>query len=316
MNDLLFSLNATMPVFLVMVAGFAFHQLGFIDDVLASKLNRFVFIIPLPVMLFRQLAETDFTEMWDTRFVLFCFCVTLLSIALAWLLSHFLTDISKRGEFIQAAYRSSAAILGIAYIQNIYGDAKMAPLMIIGAVPLYNFMAVVVLMMTAEKPDTSASRSSQILKTLRGIITNPIIIGIVAGIIWSVLRIPMPSIADKTLGNIANVATPCGLMALGASIDLKKVKGEMPPAILAVFIKLIGLEAVFLPIAVSLGFRKEKLVAILIMLGSPTTVTSFVMAKSMGHEGTLTSNAVVLSTLLSAFTLTFFVFILRHFGLI
>lgn len=314
MSDLVFSLNATMPVFLTMVLGFVFRRIGWISDQFASQMNKFVFLIPLPVMLFRQLAETDFRSTWDGRFVIFCFVVTLLSILLAFLVSLLLKSIPERGEFIQGAYRSSAAILGIAYIQNIYGDAKLAPLMILGAVPLYNVMAVVVLALTSEENRTLDGKTMR--KTLYGVVTNPIILGIVFGLIWSVIRIPMPEILDKTLEYVAQVATPMGLLALGASIHPDKVKGELGPAILATCIKLVGLEAIFLPAAIAMGFRREKLVAILIMLGSPTTVTSFVMAKNMGHDGTLSSNTVVLATILSAFSLTFWVWLVRSRGLI
>ena len=116
-----------------------------IDDIFASKMNKFVFLVPLPVLLFEDLSTVDFSQVWNMKFVLFCFSVTLISIALAAAVSFLWRDRSIRGEFIQAAYRSSAALLGIAFIQNIYGDAGMAPLMIIGSVPLYNVMAVVVL---------------------------------------------------------------------------------------------------------------------------------------------------------------------------
>ena len=108
-------------------------------------MNKFVFKIALPVLLFQDLSDSDFSAVWDIKFVLFCFFATLLSILAVWGLSHLLKERSARGEFIQAAYRSSAAILGIAFIQNIYGNSGMAPLMIISSVPLYNIMAVVVL---------------------------------------------------------------------------------------------------------------------------------------------------------------------------
>ena len=97
------------------------------------------------MLLFQDLSDSDFSAVWDIKFVLFCFFATLLSILAVWGLSHLLKERSARGEFIQAAYRSSAAILGIAFIQNIYGNSGMAPLMIISSVPLYNIMAVVVL---------------------------------------------------------------------------------------------------------------------------------------------------------------------------
>ena len=314
MENLVFSLNATMPVFLMMVLGWVFHKLGFIDDVFADKLNKFVFLIPLPVLVFEDLATVDFSEAWNPKFVLFCFVVTLLSITLAILISFLWKDKSVQGEFIQASYRSSAALLGIAFITNIYGDSGMAPLMIIGSVPLYNAMAVVVL--SFFKPQRGRIDKALILKTLKGIVTNPIIIGIVLGLAWSALSIPMPAILSKTVSNIGSIASPLGLMAMGASFDLKKAAGQIKPAVAAAFMKLVGFALIFLPIAVNLGFRNEELVAILIMLGSATTVSCYVMARNMGHEGTLTSNTVMLTTLFSAFTLTMWLFILRSLGLV
>ena len=209
-------------------------------------------------------------------------------------------DKTIQGEFIQSSYRSSAALLGIAFIQNIYGNAGMAPLMIIGSVPLYNVMAVVVL--SFFQPERKALDREVWKKTLKGIMTNPIIIGIVAGLIWSALRIPMPLILNKAVSSIGAVATPMGLMAMGAAFDFKKAMGKVKPAVTAAFIKLIGFVAIFLPLAAYLGFRREELIAILVMLGSATTVSSFVMAKNMGHEGVLSSSVVMLTTLFSAAT--------------
>lgn len=145
MENLIFSLNATIPVFLIMILGLLFYKVGWIDDVLASKMNRFVFTVPLPILLFGDLATVDFEQVWNLKFVVFCFVATVLSIMISAGVSCLWRDRSVRGEFIQSSYRSSAAILGIAFIQNIYGTAGMAPLMIIGSVPLYNIMAVLVL---------------------------------------------------------------------------------------------------------------------------------------------------------------------------
>ena len=153
-------------------------------------------------------------------------------------------------------------------------------------------------------------------KTLKGIVTNPIILGILAGMVWSLLKIPMPIILEKTVKNVAVLATPIGLMAMGASFDLKQATEKMRPAALATFIKLVVLAAIFLPVAVHMGFTREKLVAILVMLGSATTVSCYIMAKNMGHEGTLTSSTVMLTTFFSAFTLTAWLYILKTLGLV
>ena len=153
-------------------------------------------------------------------------------------------------------------------------------------------------------------------KTLKGIVTNPIIIGIAAGLLWSALRIPMPNIMAKTVSNVASMATPMGLMAMGATFDIHKAFAKIKPSLTAAFIKLVGFCMIFLPLAVRMGFREEELVAILVMLGSATTVSSYVMAKNMGHEGVISSSVVMLTTMLSAFTLTGWLYVLRSFQLI
>ena len=190
----------------------------------------------------------------------------------------------------------------------------MAPLMIIGSVPLYNIMAVVVL--SFFQPEPQPLSRAVLAKTLRGILTNPILLGILAGLIWSELGLAMPPILDKTVSNLGSIATPMGLMAMGATFDFRKAAGRIGASVTAAAIKLLGFCAVFLPAAVALGFRNEKLVAILVMLGSATTVSSFVMARSMGHEGTLSASVVMLTTLLSAFSLTFWLWLLRSMGYI
>ncbi len=313
-ENLIFSLNATVPIFLMMVLGYVLHEIGWMDDEFASKMNRFVFRVPLPVLLFGDLAAVDFARVWNMKFVSFCFGVTVISIAVSAGISFLWKDRSIQGEFIQASYRSSAAILGIAFIQNIYGTAGMAPLMIIGSVPLYNVMAVLVLSLF--KPGQRGLDRDVMKTTLWGIVTNPIILGIAAGLLWSALRLPMPQIMGKMISSVGGVTTPMGLMAMGAAFDLRRAFAKVKPAVTAAFIKLIGFCAVFLPAAVRLGFREEELVAILVMLGSATTVTCFVMAKNMGHEGVLSSSVVMLTTLFSAFTLTWWLYLLRSMGLI
>lgn len=291
-----------------------FRKLGWMDEVFAAKMNKFVFLVPLPVLLFEQLATVDFSEVWDIKFILFCFVVTAISITISTVISLLWKDRSIKGEFIQATYRSSAALLGIAFIQNIYGTVGMAPLMIIGSVPLYNVMAVVVL--SFFKPGNNSFDKALVKKTLKGIATNPIIIGIVAGFVWSALKLPMPLILHKTVSSIGATATPMGLMSMGATFEMKKATSKMKPTLVAVFMKLIGFCAIFLPVAAMLGFRNEQLIAILVMLGSATTVSSFVMARNMGHEGTLSSGVIMMTTLLSAFTLTMWLDVLRSFGLV
>jgi predicted permease len=302
-----------VPVFLMMVLGYLLHKTPLLDDSFANKMNNFVFKAALPVQLFKNLAESDFHAVWNGKIVLFCFLVSLASIFIMLGFSFFLKDKSLRAEFTQAGYRSSQALLGAALLGNIYGDTSLLSLVLIGAVPLYNVAAVILL--TLMVPGGRLDRKA-IVKTLKGIVTNPIILGIVVGLLWSLLRIPQPVILQRSVSSFAATATPLGLMALGASIDLKKAAGCLKPTLVCSAFKLVIFTALFLPLAVWIGCRNEMLVCMLVMLGSPTTVSCFSMARSMGHEGVLSSSTVMITTIFSAFTFTGWLYLLKCLALV
>ncbi|MGN0686074.1 AEC family transporter [Subdoligranulum variabile] len=312
MENLIFSLNATLPVFLVMVAGGILGKLGFLPKEFCKASDKLTFKVTLPIMLFLDMADVDMAHDFEPKFVLFCFGATLISILVIWALARtFMRDKTIIGEFVQASYRSSAAVLGVAFIQNIYGDAGMAPLMILGSVPLFNIFAVLILMIESPQEQHEAPRPAQLLY---GVITNPILLGIIAGTIFSLLPVELPVIAEKTLDSLASLTTPLALLSIGASFEGPKALKKAGPTLVAALIKTVGLSAIFIPCALALGFREKELIALLIMLGSPTTPSSYVMAKNMGHEGVLTASAIAATTLLSALTLTGWIFILHGGG--
>lgn len=304
-----------MPIVLLMIFGYICRKVDLLDDHTTSKLNKFTFKAALPALLFKDLSTADFRAVWDGEMVGFCVIVTILSVAIAVVYSLFHKEKAERGEIIQASYRSSAAVLGIAFVNNIYGESLMAALMIVGTVPIYNIIAVAVL--AATSPDKKGeSKKMLFLDTLKGVVTNPIIIGIAVGILWSLIKIPQPAIMSKTVGYMANMATPLSLIALGASFKVEEAKSKVGVTVGICFIKLILFCGIFLPIAINMGFRGEKLVAVLVMLGSATTGSCFVMVKNFGHKGTITAFAVMLTTICSAFTLTLWLFLLRSKGYI
>ena len=221
MEHLIFSLNATIPIFLTMVIGYLFKQCRMIDEPFVKVLNKFNFQVTLPVMLFEDLAGADFASVWDGKYVLFCFCVTFVSIFAIWGISSlFLKEKDMVGEFTQGCYRSSAAVLGLAFIQNIYGTSLMAPLMIIGTVPLYNVMAVVILSFPG--PGEHKLNKEGLKKSIVGITKNPIIISIVLGIAVSLMHVEFPYIVDKTIHNFSVIASPLALIGLGAGFEGRK----------------------------------------------------------------------------------------------
>ena len=316
MSDFLFSINVTFSIFLVMVIGWFLHQIGMLDEHFVTVANRFNFKVTLPFMLFRDISSVNIREVFDLKFVLFCAIASTVCFWAIWGAAKlFVKDDSIRGAFVQSSFRSSAAVMGLAFISNIYGKSAMGPLMIIGAVPLYNIYSVIVLTFEAQNED-GTRESGKIKEACVNIIKNPIIISIFLGMAVALAGIQFPTIIDKTINSVAQLATPLALIVIGAGFEGKKALAKIKPTAWAAAIKLVIQPLIFLPVAAYMGFHGEKMIAILIMLSSPTTPSCFIMAKNMKNDGVLTASVIVTTTLLSAFTLTFWIFLLRRFGLI
>lgn len=311
MNSLIYSLNATLPIFLLIILGKILLKTGIINEAFTKTADKYVFKVALPALVFIDLTENDIRSGFDAGFVLFCFTVTLICILAIWGLTNiFLKNKEEQGAFIQASYRSSAAILGLAFIDNMYSGAGMAPLMIIGAVPLYNIFAVIILTLKGN----NGEKKPDLKTTVLNIFKNPILLAILVSLPFAFLDIHFPAFINKAIANIGNTATPLALISIGATFEGRKAIKKLKPAITASFIKLILLAALFLPLAIHLGYRNQELMAVLIMLGSPATVSCYIMAKNTGNDDTLTSSIIVLTTLLSSLTLTGWIFLLHSMG--
>lgn len=314
MQNFLFSLNVTLPIFIIIVVGGFLKHVGLLTEGFTTVADKFVFKVALPVQLFQDIAAMDIRADFSGRFVVFCMIATTCMFAATWILGAvFLKDKSMVGAFAQAAARGSAAILGIAFVENIYGDSGMTPMMIVAAVPLFNIYSVIILTVTSSE---GKFNGALVKKLLVGVVTNPIILGIAAGMVWSLLRLPLPVILSKSVHSIASTATPLALLVLGATFKGREALQKIGPTIAAAFLKLVAIPAAIFPFAIHMGFRGSELVAIMIMLASPTTVTCYIMAKNMGGDDTLSASVVMTATLLSSVTLTLWVFVMKTFGLI
>ena len=310
MSNLIYSINATLPIFLLIILGKVLKTTKIINDEFTKTADRYVFRIALPALLFSDLTENNVGSAFDGKYVLFCFSVTIFSIAVLWgLTEKFMKNEEQKGAFIQGSYRSSAAILGLAFINNMYDSVGMAPLMIIGCVPLYNIFAVIILTLKGD----NGGKKPNMKETFINVMKNPILLSILIALPFALLNLHFPSFVNKAIGSVANTATPLALISIGASFEGKKALKKMKPTLLASFIKLILLASLFLPLAVFFGYRNQELMALLVMLGSPTTVSSYIMAKNTGNDGILTSSIIVLTTLLSSLTLTLWIFVLKSF---
>ncbi len=315
MDNFIYSLNATMPVFLVMLLGWLLKRRNFITDEFVSIADKVVFKVALPVLVFKDIAAADLYSDFNWRFVLFCFFGTCIFFGVTWIFAEiFIKDKSMIGSFVQGSFRGSAAILGMAFAQNIYGTSGLVPMMIVASIPLFNIFSVIVLMRSANAGEKD--KKAVLKKTLKGIVTNPIIIGIFAGIPFALLRVTFPPIIEKTLVSVGSLSTPLALLAIGGSFSTGAALSKWKPTVAASIIKLILIPGIFLPIAVAMGFRNDEMVALLILTGAPTTVSSYIMAKNMDNDGVLASGIVVMTTLLSSVTLTGIIFILKSYNII
>jgi len=305
-----------MPIFLVMVIGYILKQIGMLNDNFVTVANKFNFKVTLPFMLFKDIAGVDIKAVFDIKYVLFCAIVSTICFWVVWGTAKLLVrDKTIRGAFVQSSFRGSAAVMGLAFIQNIYGSSAMGPLMIVSAVPLYNIFSVIVLTFEAND-STGIDKKAKIRQAGINICKNPIILSILAGLIVGLLGIQLPTLVNKTVSNVAQMATPLALITIGAGFEGRKALAKIAPTMAASMIKLVLQPLVFLPVAAWMGFSGEKMIAILIMLASPTTPSCYIMAKSMNNDEVLTASVIVTTTLMAAFTLTGWIFLLKTLGYI
>ena len=316
MENFIYSINVTMPIFLVMVIGYILKQIGMLNDNFVTVANKFNFKVTLPFMLFKDIAGVDIKAVFDIKYVLFCAIVSTICFWVVWGTAKLLVrDKTIRGAFVQSSFRGSAAVMGLAFIQNIYGSSAMGPLMIVSAVPLYNIFSVIVLTFEAND-STGIDKKAKIRQAGINICKNPIILSILAGLIVGLLGIQFPTLVNKTVSNVAQMATPLALITIGAGFEGRKALAKIAPTMASSMIKLVLQPLVFLPVAAWMGLSGEKMIAILIMLASPTTPSCYIMAKSMNNDEVLTASVIVTTTLMAAFTLTGWIFLLKTLGYI
>ncbi|MDD5908410.1 MAG: AEC family transporter [Clostridia bacterium] len=314
-NDFMFSVGAILPVFGVMVLGFLLRRRGFLTQGFCQTGNRLVFNLCLPAMLLRQIASMGGVRAADGGFLLYAFAATLAGVLAVWLPAHFfMKDKTQVGAFAQGAFRGNTALLGAALLQSICGSQAYAPLIILAAVPVYNVLSVVVLSLEAGGGGTLDR--TRVLGALKQVARNPILLGILAGMPFALTGRSIPLPADKVLSMLGGLASPLSLLVIGAGFRWQAALEKRRTTLLAALVKLVLLPAAALPPAAALGFRGEALVALLVMSGTPSAVSSYIMAENMGNDGVLANGIVAVTTLLSAVTLTGWIFLLRTLQLI
>ena len=311
MESLRLSFEAILPIFLLMALGYVLKSIKMAEESTFNAINKLVFKVFLPVLLFYNVYTTESLEIFDFKLIGF----TIISILVVFIIGYFIAmaitkENPRRGVILQGIYRSNFAILGIPLVDYICGDnvIGIASMMVATIIPLFNILAVVAL-------ERFRDGKLHILKMLKGVITNPLIIGCGVGMVFLLLGIKMPKAIEKGVSDVAKIATPLAIITLGASFKFKSLKGYVKEVLVVTSAKLVIVPLIGISLGVMLGFRGEALACLLVIFGSPVAVSSFAMSQQMGGDADLAALDVVITSVACIFTLFLWIFALSFFGL-
>ena len=312
LDNFLFSLNVVIPVFMVMFLGYVLKKREVITSGFLSSGNKIVYYIGLPALLFRGVYTTNVREFIDARFILFTLIASIAAFFIIWGVSAiFLKDKTVLASFAQGAYRGSFALLGIPLILNIGGDYAMAyaALVVVFVVPFFNVFSILAL-------SPCSGKKLGVLATIWAVLKNPSNVMIAIGIVLSVFGLEMPTMIFGAINSTANLATPLALLCLGGGMVFRGFDAKFKYAMIASVIKVAVMPAIFITLAIFLGFRDYELAVITMLFGVPSAVVGYAMAAQMGGDVYVAGTIVVFSTIMSAATLTVFIYVLRLMGML
>ena len=309
MQNLLFSINAVAPIFIIVLFGAWLKHRNIINDNFASASTKVVFTAALPALIFKNISEADFKSVVNLKLILFAVISTLVLFALLCIFAPlFISNRQTAGAFIQGVFRSNYAIIGLPLVFNLFGQTGFAKgsVMLAFIMPVYNILAVALLASTS--PSAHAGGKKEIIA---GILKNPLILSTLAALPFSYFRIPLPGIAAKTIDYLASVCVPLALLGIGNFISFEGVRKNFSLSLAAAFLKTAAVPAAFTFLAFRFGFRGDELGAVYILFASPAAVSSFIMAKAMDSDSVLAAQIVLMTTLFSVLTIFAGVFILK-----
>lgn len=332
-----FSLEAVVPLLLLMLLGFFLRRLGFFDDAFLKTGNRLVFRVGLPVLLFCNVYSVRSLSDIRWRLVLYALLTVLLLFGIGGICSRFFVkDDRRRGVLWQCTFRSNLAVIGVPLAASLGGSSGVASVSVLNAftIPLFNVLAVLALSAYAPQSGDAKGR-------LRGIgrrvLTNPLIIGVALGLACVAVRAVLPADAQgipvfslehdlpfvyKAVSNLSQLATPLALLVLGGQFRFDAVQNMKKEIILGTALRVIGAPCIGLGVAMLLArlgvlsLGAGDYAALVALFGSPVAVSSAIMASEMGGDEQLASQYVVWTSLLSMGTIFLLVSMLRGIGLL
>lgn len=330
MSDFLFTVNAVMPIIIMVLIGYLLKRIGIINSDTAKGMNKLVFRLFLPVMLFLNVYKIKNLSDIEPYYMLYAALFTVALFALMLLVSGFISgDASKRGVIIQAAFRSNYALVGIPIAASVVpnGGEVAASLLSTFIVPVFNILAVITLVLFSDRSNDAEEKGRiDIKKLLLDIVKNPLIDAILLGFICLGIRAAFEgfgigfrlsdiSFAYATLEKLSAVATPLALVTLGAGFEFKAIRELKKYIIFATAIRCAAVPVLGFGIALLIGsFNAAHFAAFVGVFATPVAVSSVPMAQEMGADSNLAGQLVVWTTLISSVTVFLCTYLLRVIG--
>jgi len=313
MQNFFISFNVVFPIFLMMALGFILKRVGVLSENTVKQMNNVIFRVFLPVMIFKNVYNSEIKEVLNPKLIVFSVVMTVLIVVLLFIIIPLIEkDNTKRGVLIQSVFRSNFVIFGLPITQALCGTSVLGEASVLVAiiVPIYNFMAVITLeIFNNRKPD--------FIKIIKGIIKNPLIIGSVLGILVNLIGVKFPTTIETSMGYLATITTPLALIILGASINLNTIGKNKWRIIGGVASRLLIVPAAALSLAAFVfGFRGQELAILIALFASPAAVSSFTMAQQMGADGELAGQLVMLGTVFCVPSVFMWIYVMVELGFI
>jgi predicted permease len=297
MNEFLatlqFALSVTGPIILVLIMGVVLARTGLLTSAFMDGGTRLVFNVTLPCLLFVTISQTHFEQTANLTLIAVGVLGTLALFALAEAIAaRLVAPPVDRGVVVQGIYRGNMGIIGLAYCVNAYGDrALAAAALYLGLLSiLYNVLAVITL-------SRSLGHRGPRLALVKGILMNPLIIGIVTALPFAYLEVPLPELLLDTGEYFAQMTLPLALLCTGGSLSLATLRLDSRNALIATLGKVLLAPAALTAFALLAGLRGMELGILFLMSAAPTAASSYVMSRAMGGNAPLSANIVVLTTI-------------------
>ena len=283
--------------------GYALARSGYLSESVGEGLAEFVFNAAIPVLLFRTLAQADFhgASPWGLWLGYFG------GVAVVWALSHkmirSLFGRDARAGVVAGVSASFAntVMLGIPLVQSAFGEAGMVSILIIISInmPVMMFASIVAneWAMRADGLETAKPDKLELARRFAiGLISNPIIVGIVVGALWRLTGWPVSGVPAKLVDSLSVVAGPMALFASGMGLARYGISGNVRPALLITFLKLIVMPGIVLAICFAVSLPPLAIAVATMTAACPTGINAYLIANKFGTGQALASNSMTIST--------------------